>query len=170
LQEYRKISSSRAYVNMRVPSGRIAAMRVLLLLDFDRHHDDSAVTHAALRDNALGEMSNFVGSAAQQGHLHAAFMIEMDVHGGERQIVMLVERTRQAFRQLARLVVVDVDKSRDALSRAAGLLVGLPYSGAGEVADRLGSILMAARFYHAVDLGHELVVEGDRHTLHDGNS
>ena len=38
--------------------------------------------------------------------------------------------------------------------------------GAGEVADRLGAVGIAARGHEAVELGVKLVVDGDGHALH----
>ena len=43
---------------------------------------------------------------------------------------------------------------------------GLLQAGAGEIADRLGAVGVAARAHEAVKLGVELVVDGDGHALH----
>ena len=127
------------------------------------------MAHAALGDHVLGEMLHLVGLAAQDGHLHAAVMVEMGVHRGERQLVMVVEGVGQPLGELPRVVVVDIDQRGHAIALLVERLGRLPDAGAGEVADRLRAVLIAAGLDDAIELGHELVVDGDGHALH-GNS
>ena len=96
-------------------------------------------------------------------------MIEMDVQRGERQLVLIVKGACQALGKLPRGVVIDIDERRHAIALAVGVLRGLPDAGAGEIADRLRSVLVAARGDDGVELGHQLIVEGDRHSLHREN-
>jgi hypothetical protein len=120
----------------------------------------------ALSDHVIGHVLHLLGRAAQHRHLHAAFMVEMDMQRGERQVVMLVEGIDQPFRQLARMVVVDIDQRRDAVRRAAAFRRRLAQPRSRQVADRFRAILVAAQRDQPVELDHEVVVEGDGHALH----
>src|SRR4051812_50197233 len=79
---------------------------------------------------------------------------------------MIVEGLGQPLRQLARGMVIDVDQGGDAVALGVKRLAGLADAGAGEVADRLGAVLVAAGGDDAVELGHQLVIDGDGHALH----
>ena len=50
-------------------------------------------------------------------------------------------------------MIVDVHQSGDALARRRSILRALLQSGAGEIADDLGAVLVAARLRRSVDLG-----------------
>ncbi|MGY4628433.1 hypothetical protein ACVWY3_006189 [Bradyrhizobium sp. USDA 4486] len=62
-----------------------------------RDHHHAAVAHAAFGDDVVGEMPDFGGVAAQRGHLHAIVVIEMDVQGREREVMVTMEFLHQAF-------------------------------------------------------------------------
>src|SRR5579871_7074548 len=73
------------------------------------HHDLSVATmHVHLDHHSCLEV------AAQHGDLKARMMIEMDVHGCNRQIVMIVLGCRQPLGKCPDLVVVDIDERPDA--------------------------------------------------------
>ena len=112
--------------------------------DIGRHQDDAAMADAALGDHVLGEVLHLVGLAAQDGHLHAAVVVEVGVHRGERQLVVVMESVGEPLGELPRVVVVDVDQGGDAVALLVDGLGGLPDAGAGEVADRLGAVLVTA--------------------------
>src|SRR5262245_5495497 len=131
-----------------------------------RHQHDAAVAHAALGDHVLGEVLHRAGLALEHGHLHAAVVVEVDVERGQRQLVVIVERLGQPFGQLAGGVIVDVDDGGHAVALGVEGLRRLADAGAGEVADGLGAVLVAAGRDDAIELGHELVVDGDGHALH----
>ena len=63
-------------------------------------------------------------------------------------------------------MVVDIDQRRDAVAGWSRVLRGLLHSGAGEVADRLGAILIAVFLDHAIQLRDEIIVERDGDALH----
>jgi hypothetical protein len=85
-------------VEVSVAVARVAAMAVLALFDPHRHGDQLAIAHAALGDDVVGEMLHIGSLAAQHSDLHAAVVVEMDMHRGQRQIVMLVEGAGEALR------------------------------------------------------------------------
>ena len=131
-----------------------------------RHQHDAAVAHAALGDHVLGEVLHGAGLALEHGHLHAAVMVEVDMQRRQRQLVVIVEGLGQPLGQFARGVIVDVDHGGDAVALGVERFGGLADAGAGEVADRLRAVLVAAGGDDAIELGHQLVVDGDGHALH----
>ena len=70
---------------------RVRAVLVRRSQHVHRDQHDAAVADAAFGDHVLGKMLHLVGFAAQDRHLHAAIVVEMRVHGGERQLVVVVE-------------------------------------------------------------------------------
>jgi hypothetical protein len=64
-------------------------------------------------------------AAFEHRHLHAAFLVEMHVQRRLREIVVIVEFLRESFGQIARVVVLDIDQRRDAMTRARDLDGGL---------------------------------------------
>ena len=83
--------------------------------------DDLPVSHAA---------------SLQDRHLHALFVIQMNMERRLREIMMIVEVARQPFRQFALMVVVDIDQGGDALSGSADLRRVLLQTGSPQIAYR----------------------------------
>jgi hypothetical protein len=63
-------------------------------------------------------------------------------------------------------VVVGVDQRRHAVALLPDILGGFANAGAGKIADRLRSVLIAARSDDGVELVHQRIVKRDRHSLH----
>ena len=80
--------------------------------------------------------------------------------------MVVVEGVGQPLGQLPRVVVVDVNQRGDAVALLVERFRRLPDAGAGQVADRLRAVLVTAGRDDAVELQHELVVNGDSHALH----
>ena len=69
--------------------------------------------------------------------------------------------------------VVDLDRSNDAIVLAGGggaAVVAVLHAGTDEIADRLGAVLVAARRDDAVEIGHQVVVEGERYLALHGHT
>src|SRR5262245_12393127 len=81
------------------------AMPVMRL---DRHHDDMAVTYAALGDDMIGERLHLGAAPLQHRDLETAVMIDVDVQCRLREIMMLVIVAGQPLRQFARGMIVDI--------------------------------------------------------------
>jgi hypothetical protein len=96
-----------------------------------------SVPYPSLGDNVVCKPLHVQAPPLEDGHFHAAFLIEMHVQRRLGEVVVLVEIACQALGQFARFVVVNVDQSRHARTRSADLLSRLLQAGAGEVADRL---------------------------------
>jgi hypothetical protein len=73
-------------------------MRVLRRFDNGRDKADLPVHDAAFGDHRFRESPNCGGVAAQHGNFEAAFVIEVNVHGRELQLMMLVMGIREALR------------------------------------------------------------------------
>src|SRR6516164_2056806 len=131
-----------------------------------RHHHDPSVANAALGDHMLGEFSHLAALAAQDGDLHAAVVVEVGMHRGERQFMMVMERIGQPFGELARRMVVDIDQRCHAVALPVEALGRLPNARPREIADRLRAVLVALNRDDSIELAHQLVVDGDGHALH----
>jgi len=53
--------------------------------------------HAALGDDLVGKFAHLVGSPPEDRDLYAAVAIEVDVHGFDRQVVVIVRRPEEAL-------------------------------------------------------------------------
>jgi hypothetical protein len=93
-------------------------------------------------------------------------VIEVHVQGRYRHVVMVVKGVVEPLRQFTHVVIVNIDQGGNAALVRRGGEGGLLQPGAGQVADRLGPVLIAAGGYQLVQLRHQGVVEGNRHTLH----
>ena len=100
------------YADVEMTPGRLSAMHMLLILEFNRHSNEASVTYAALGDDTPSEMPNVVHCAPQHRYLHATVVIKVDVHRRNGQIMALVRGPGQALRQFAIVMIVDVDECR----------------------------------------------------------
>src|SRR5450755_808654 len=80
--------------------------------------------------------------------------------------MVVMERIGEPLGQLARRMVVDVDQRRHAIALLVEASGSLPDAGSRQVADRLGTVLVAAGRDDPIKLGHQLVVDRDGHALH----
>ena len=107
------------------PAGRLVVMGVRMTRPpsyrFGRDKDDMAVTNAALRDHLVGKGLHLGAVSFEDGHLQAAFSVQMHMQRRLRQIMMIVEALGEALRQFAGMMVVDIDQRRDAMARARHL-------------------------------------------------
>ena len=83
---------------MKVVSG-IGVFAVRVRLGFQRDRDETHLTvrDAALRDDAIGEISHRPGLSSQHCHLETVLMIEMDMHRRHMEVMMLVMRGCEPF-------------------------------------------------------------------------
>src|ERR1700677_198883 len=84
--------SSRLGVDVRVRPGRLSrVMTMLRRLDVDRNEAHLSMPNAALGDDGLGKLPDRPPVAAEHRHFQAILVIEMDMQGGDRKVVMMVE-------------------------------------------------------------------------------
>lgn len=124
-------------VDVGMPLCTIVAVGVRFLLHFDRDSHKPAMPYPPLGDDLFGEMMDLARPPTQHRDLHAACMIEMNLHGGDRQIVMMVMRVGKTLGELPHCVIVDIDQRGDAISIVASAAARLLHSSPGEVANSL---------------------------------
>jgi hypothetical protein len=83
-----------------------------------------------------------------------------------RQIVTRVVVAGEPPRQFALFVLVNINERGNAGASAGAQVRRLLQAGAGKIADGLGPVGIAVRVHEAVELGGEIVVDGDGHALH----
>src|SRR5271157_1970353 len=67
-------------VHVEMASAALGAMCMVLIFELDRNGNEASVTDAALGDDTPSEVPDFVHRAPQHRYLHAAVVIEVDVH------------------------------------------------------------------------------------------
>lgn len=80
-----------------------------------RQIDDLAVSHASFGDDVVGEFLHFSAGALQDGHLHATFVVEVNMQCRLREIMMIMKIAREPLRQLALVMIVDVNQSSETI-------------------------------------------------------
>jgi hypothetical protein len=93
-------------------------------------------------------------------------MVEMHMHRRQRQVVVIVKRAREALRQLAALVIIDIDKGGDAILLGVHSVARFSHASTGQIADCLRSVLIPPCRDHPVDSLNQFIVQGDRYPLH----
>lgn len=82
-----------------------------MLMGSGRQIDDLAMSDTAFGDDVVGELLNFSAGSLQHRHLHATFVVEVNVQRGLREVVMIVKIAGEPLWQFALVMVVDVDQS-----------------------------------------------------------
>src|SRR5574343_1771380 len=91
-----------------VDMGFAAFVVGVMVFGFEGDHVELAVANAAFGHQGVGELSD-VGRRALEDHaFQAVVVVEMAVHGGHGQVVVVVLQAGQPFGQFALVVVVDV--------------------------------------------------------------
>lgn len=81
---------------------------------FEWQDDQLAMLESALGDDMVREVPDLVGQPLEDRHLQAARVVEVDVKGRDRHVVVVVETVRESLGQLPPGVIVGVDERRDA--------------------------------------------------------
>jgi len=147
-----------------VPVGAPAVGMVLGLLH--GHEVQAAVTHAGLGRQAAGELAHGGHGSLQHCRLEAVLVVEMHVHGRDDQVVMRVLALGDPFGEIARMVVVDIRETRDAVAVGRVVLRLAVELLADQVAHGFAAVLVATPGDQPVEAGGELVVEGYGDALH----
>ena len=104
---------------MKVVSGiGLTAMRVRLCFLRDRDETHLTVRDAALCDDAIGEISHRPGLSSQHRHFETVLMVEMHMHRRNMEMMVIVMRGCQPFRQFACVMVEHVRERGEALTFA----------------------------------------------------
>ena len=70
---------------------------------------DLTVSHPSFGDDVVGELLHVFAGSLQDRHLHAAFVVQVDVQRRLCEIMMIMKIAREAFRQFTLVMVVDVN-------------------------------------------------------------
>jgi hypothetical protein len=82
-------------MTIRVAMGMAVIMAMAVIVDVvGRQVDDVAVAHAALGDDAVGEVLHVGAAAFEHRDFHAAIVVEMHVQRRLREIVAFVKIVR----------------------------------------------------------------------------
>ena len=77
--------------------------------------DDLPVSYSSFGDDVVSERLHVFAGSLQNRHLHAAFVIQVNMQRGPREIMMIVKIACEALRQFALVMVVDINKSGETL-------------------------------------------------------
>lgn len=144
---------------------RASAVRVVVGL-LHCHEVQAAVTHTGLGRQAAGELAHGAHGSLQHRSLETVLVVEMHVHGRNHQVVVRVLAPGEPLGQIARMVVVYIRETRDAVAaRRVFLRVAVEVL-ADQVAYGFAAVRVAARRDQPVEAGGEVVVEGDGDALH----
>jgi len=89
-------------VSVRMAMFGLARMSMDLTGDFCWNHHETSVSHPALRDHVVGDVLHISVAAFENCDFHAAVVIKMNMHGRQRNIVMLMKRVYKSICQLPR--------------------------------------------------------------------
>ena len=106
---------------MRVPVPMAAAVRGRERMKRRRQVDDLPVADPSFGDDMIGKLLHLFAGSLQHRHLHAAFVVQVHMQRGLREIMMIVEVTREPFRQFALVMVIDVNQGCETLLPPRGL-------------------------------------------------
>ena len=95
-------------IRMRVPVRMDMGNGRASIIDVGGNQIELPMANATLRLDGIGETSDFGGRAAQDSAFDAMLMIQVRMHGGYRQVVMVVLKTDQPFGQITFMMIVDV--------------------------------------------------------------
>ena len=119
-----------------------------------------------LRHQGIGEVLHGIRRAAQRDRLQAVVVVQVDVHGRQHQIVVLMLQVRQPFGEIAGVVVVDVTQRGYAIRGLVTFQALRTQQAAQDVAHRLGPVLVALAPDQFVEAGGEFLAERNREAFH----
>ena len=135
------------------------AVNMLAVHHFRRHQMKLPMADSGVGDGCLGELPQRAGFPLQNDHFQAIFVVQMDMQRRQHQIVAGMLRFRQSPRQFPLVVVIDVGQTADGMTGAAVSCTVLLHSAAQQIADRLGTVRIAAAMNEGVELGKQIVIE-----------
>ncbi len=134
-------------------------MSMTPVIHINRDDVQRTVTHASFRHQRIRKLSYFGHGSMQDDALEAILVVEMGMHCGYRQVVMVMLQMRQAFREFALVVIIDIAQVGDAVTgcrmRASG---GLQLS-AQHVAHRFGAVAVAASGNQLIEILRQIFIQ-----------
>ena len=100
---------------MPVPAP-IVVMMAVGHVPVHRHRVERAVTHPGFRRDGIGETAHRSRRPLEDADLHAVLVVEMDMQGRVRQVVVGVADLGQPPRQFPLMVVVNIGQTGNAMA------------------------------------------------------
>lgn len=116
--------------------------------------------------DVIGKVLHLIHRSLEDTDLEAVFRVEMHMQACDRQVVVVVEGVGQPAREIARGMIVDIAQHADAGLIALRIAGCFLQSRSHEIADCLRPVLISTRRNKRIELLHQVIVKGDRHTLH----
>jgi len=127
-----------------------------------------AVMDATLSRDFIGKATDIYRGAFENDGLDTVLMVQMAVHAGNRQVMMVMLKAGQSLRQKALMVVINIGEIGNALS-IKGVALPVGFDGTSyQVTNRFGPIVIASRGDKPIELGCQGVVQGDGEAFHSG--
>ena len=128
--------------------------------------DNLPMTHAAFGHDVVGKFLHVNTASFEDRHLHAALLVQMNVQRRLREVMVIVKVAGQPFRQLALLVIVNIDERGKARVRPGDLRRALLQAGSHQIAYGFRAIGIAVRRHVTLQLRRQIVVDCYGDTLH----
>jgi len=100
---------------MFIAMGMAVCNRRALIFDVGRYEIELPVANTPLSLDRIGETTDISGRTTQDNAFYAMLMIQMRMHGGNGQIVVVMLEPDQAFCQITLVMIVDVAEVGDAM-------------------------------------------------------
>jgi len=142
------------------------AVVLVCLAQIDADQIELTMTHTTFGDDLLGELPHGFRRALEGGGLEALLVVEVHMHGSDREIVVFMLQARQALRQLSFMMVIDVGQTRNAETAAVVSLVASLQQIAQDVAHRLAARGVSALFDERIECRSQLLAERNREAIH----
>ena len=127
--------------------------------EFDTDQIQHTVTNSALGDDFLGKCTHAFDRTLEHDGLDALVMIEVRVHGGDRQVVVRVLDARQPLRRLAFVMIVNIRQIGDARSLEVALLSASLQVRTQHVAHRFAAVPIAAFPHEFIERRRQICIE-----------
>jgi hypothetical protein len=98
---------------------RRGGRRVLLLRDLYRDHMQFSVSHSAGGNYEVGEFFYLVNFTAQNRDLKAIIVIQMHVHTGESQVMVIMLYRGYSTGEIALVMIIDIAEGGHAMTRTS---------------------------------------------------
>jgi hypothetical protein len=133
---------------------------------FNTHKIQLPMAYAPLGNNLLGELAHLLHGASQHHRLDTLVMIQMRMHGGNRQIVVRMLDACETLSELAFVVIVNIGQIGDARPFRVPLLAVVLQMSTQDIAHRLAARGVASTPDQLIEGGRKILIERYRKAIH----
>src|SRR5271170_780071 len=90
------------------PDGLAVVVTMFFIFDFNRNESHLAMAHSTLGDHTARKFFHGRTVAAQNGHFQTAVMIKVNMHRGDRKIVVPMIGFSEPLRYLSNSVIINI--------------------------------------------------------------